>query len=186
MAMLKVPVTPRDHAQGPANAPVTLVEYGDYQCPYCRLAHQNVKVIQNQFVSELKFVFRHFPLAQVHPDAESAAQTAEFAAAHGKFWEMHDGLYENQDRLGSPLYFALARFLHLPVDELRDALINRIYAPKVREDLLGGVRSGVNGTPCFFINGVRHDGTYAFEDLGAAIETALHGTVKSQARTVLF
>jgi protein-disulfide isomerase len=173
MATLKVPVTPRDHAKGPANAPLTLLEYGDYECPYCGLAHSIVKLIQEHFGRRLRFVFRHFPLSQAHPNAESAAQTAEFAGAHGKFWEMHDGLYENQDRLGLPLYFALAGVLGLSESGLRQALIEETYAPKVRADFLSGVRSGVNGTPCFFINGVRHDGTYAFEDLGAAIELTL-------------
>jgi protein-disulfide isomerase len=170
MTTLKVPVTQRDHAKGPANAPVTLVEYGDYECPYCGLAHPIVKLIQQHFGRRLRFVFRHFPLSQAHPNAESAAQTAEFAGAHGKFWEMHDSLYENQDRLGLPLYLALAGILELPELELRNALVNETYAPKVRADFLSGVKSGVNGTPCFFINGVRHDGTYAPEDLGAAIE----------------
>jgi protein-disulfide isomerase len=173
MTTLKVPVTPHDHAKGPVNAPVTLVEYGDYECPYCGLAHSTVKLIQQHFRPRLRFVFRHFPLSQAHPNAESAAQTAEFAGAHGKFWEMHDGLYENQDRLGLPLYFALAGLLELPELELREALVEGTYAPKVRADFLSGVRSGVNGTPCFFINGVRHDGTYAFEDLGGAIEETL-------------
>jgi protein-disulfide isomerase len=173
MATLKVPVTPRDHAKGPANAPLTLLEYGDYECPYCGLAHPVVKLIQQHFGRRLRFVFRHFPLSQAHPNAESAAQTAEFAGAHGKFWEMHDGLYENQDRLGLPLYFALAGVLGLSELGLRQALIEETYAPKVRADFLSGVRSGVNGTPCFFINDVRHDGTYAFEDLGAAIERTL-------------
>jgi protein-disulfide isomerase len=173
MATLKVPVTPRDHALGPANAPVQLVEYGDYECPFCGLAHPVVKLIQQHFGQRLRFVFRHFPLTQAHPNAESAAQSAEFAGTRGKFWEMHDGLYDNQDRLGLPLYFALAGLLGLPELELREALINETYAPKVRADFLGGVRSGVNGTPSFFINGVRHDGTYSFEDLGAAIEMEL-------------
>jgi protein-disulfide isomerase len=173
MATLKVPVTQRDHAKGPANAPVTLLEYGDYECPYCGLAHPVVKLIQQHFGPRLRFAFRHFPLSQAHPNAESAAQTAEFAGAHGKFWDMHDGLYENQDRLGLPLYFGLAGVLGLSELELREALIDGIYAPKVRADFLSGARSGVNGTPCFFINGVRHDGTYAFDDLGAAIELTL-------------
>jgi protein-disulfide isomerase len=152
---------------------VTLVEYGDYECPYCGLAHPIVGLIQRHFGQRLSFVFRHFPLSQVHPNAESAAQAAEFAGAHGKFWGMHDGLYENQDRLGLPLYFALAGLLGLSELKLREALIEGTYAPRVRADFLSGVRSGVNGTPCFFINGVRHDGTYTFEELGAAIELTL-------------
>jgi protein-disulfide isomerase len=116
---------------------------------------------------------RHFPLIQVHPNAETAAESAEFAGAHGRFWEMHDGIYENQDRLGLPLLFALARKLGLSELELQSALASGEYEPKVRADFLGGVRSGVNGTPSFFINGERHDGSYAFDDLVAAIELRL-------------
>jgi protein-disulfide isomerase len=174
MSMLKVPVGPQDHVQGPARAPVTLVEYGDYECPHCGAAHPIVKEIQARFERQLRFVFRHFPLSEVHPHAESAAESAEFAGAHGRFWEMHDGLFENQDRLGLPLLAALAEVLGLSDLELREALATRKYAPKVRNDFIGGVRSGVNGTPAFFINGERHDGTYAFEDLAAAVAVRLH------------
>jgi protein-disulfide isomerase len=174
MSTLKAPVTPHDHVRGPANAPVTLVEYGDYECPHCGAAHPIVDLVQEHFGPRLRFVFRHFPLSQVHPNAESAAESAEFAGAHGRFWEMHDGLYENQDRLGLPLLFALAEALGLSELELRAALVNGTYAGKVRSDFLGGVRSGVNGTPAFFINGLRHDGTYAFDDLVAAINSHLY------------
>ena len=99
MGTLKVPVTRHDHIRGPANAPVTLVEYGDYECPGCGAAHPIVKLVLKHFGRRLRFVFRHFPLTQVHPNAEPAAESAEFAGAHGLFWEMHDGIYENQDRL---------------------------------------------------------------------------------------
>lgn len=174
MSRLRVPVTPRDHVLGPANALVTLVEYGDYECPMCGAAHPVVNLVRQHYGPRLRFVFRHFPLNQVHPNAESAAESAEFAGAHGLFWEMHDGIYENQDRLGLPLLFALAGALGLSEPDLRAALVNGTYAAKVRSDFLGGVRSGVNGTPTFFINGVRHDGTYAFDDLVAAIELQLY------------
>jgi protein-disulfide isomerase len=174
MSTLRVPVTQHDHIIGPATAAVTLVEYGDYECPHCGLAHPIVKLVREHFDRQLRFVFRHFPLSQVHPNAEPAAEAAEFAGAHGKFWEMHDAIYENQDRLGLPLLFALAGALGLSETDLRSALVNGDYEPKVRADFLGGVRSGVNGTPAFFINGVRHDGSYAFEDLTAAIEARLH------------
>jgi protein-disulfide isomerase len=152
---------------------VTLVEYGDYECPHCGLAHPIVKLVRAHFGDKLEFVFRHFPLSQAHPNAESAAEAAEYAGAHGRFWEMHDGIYENQDRLGLPLLFALAGGLGLSESGLRNALVNGEYEPKVRSDFLGGVRSGVNGTPTFFINGQRHDGSYAFEDLVAGIEAHL-------------
>jgi protein-disulfide isomerase len=174
MATLKVPVTQHDHVRGPANAAITLVEYGDYECPHCGLAHPIVNAVRQYFARQLRFVFRHFPLVQIHPNAETAAESAEFAGAHGRFWEMHDGIYENQDRLGLPLLFDLARGLGLSELELQSALQRGEYEPKVRADFHGGVRSGVNGTPSFFINGQRHDGSYAFDELVAAIELHLH------------
>jgi protein-disulfide isomerase len=174
MGTLRVPVTQHDHTKGPANAPVTLVEYGDYECPGCGAAYPIVNLVLRHFGPKLQFVSRHFPLTQVHPNAEPAAESAEFAGAYGRFWQMHDGIYENQDRLGPPLLFALARALELSELELRDALENETYAPKIKSDFLGGVRSGVNGTPSFFVNGHQHEGSYAFEDLVAAIEQHLH------------
>ena len=173
MGTLKVPVTQHDHIKGPANAPVTLVEYGDYECPACGAAYPIVNLVLEHFGPKLRLVFRHFPLTQVHPNAEPAAESAEFAGAHGRFWEMHDGIYENQDSLGPPLLFALARALGLSELELRDDLVSEKYVPKVKRDFLGGVRSGVNGTPSFFINGHQHEGTYALEDLVLAVEAQL-------------
>jgi protein-disulfide isomerase len=178
MGTLKIPVTQRDHIRGPADAPITLVEYGDYECPHCGLAHPIVNAVQEHFARRLRFVFRHFPLNQIHPNAEAAAESAEFAGARGRFWEMHDGIYDNQDRLGLPLLLVLAVRLGLSEPELRNALASGEYEPKVRADFLGGVRSGVNGTPAFFINGERHDGTYEFDDLVAAIERRLHATAR--------
>jgi protein-disulfide isomerase len=174
MSTLKVPVTPLDHILGPASAPVTLVEYGDYECPHCGAAHPIVKLVLGHFGKKVRYVFRHFPLSQVHPNAEAAAESAEFAGAHGRFWNMHDSIYENQDQLGLPLLFVLTSALGLSEADLRQALVNRTYAETVRRDFLGGVRSGVNGTPSFFINGQRHDGSYAFGDLTAAVEAHLH------------
>jgi protein-disulfide isomerase len=173
MAKLKVPVTQHDHIRGPADAPVTMVEYGDYECPHCGRAHPIVNRVRQYFSQNLAFVFRNFPLNEIHPHAEAAAETAEFAGAHGRFWEMHDSIYEYQDRLGLPLLFGLAQALDLPEAELREALATGRYAPKVRADFLGGVRSGVNGTPTFFINGERHEATYSFEDLVAAVAARL-------------
>ena len=151
----------------------TLVEYGDYECPHCGHAYPIVKRIQKHFGKRLRFVFRNFPLNEMHPHAESAAESAEFAGAHGKFWEMHDLLFENQDRLGGDLYLELAQELQLAPAELHLALEERKYRAKVRADFTGGVRSGVNGTPTFFINGQRHDGPFEYEDLLEAIEEAL-------------
>jgi protein-disulfide isomerase len=174
MSELKVPVSAEDHIRGPARAPVTLVEYGDYECGHCGAAHPIVQQVQKHFGKELRFVFRHFPLSQVHPLAETAAESAEFVGENGRFWEMHDNIYENQDRLGIPLLFALAETLGFSAERLREALADGRFAPKVRKDFIGGVRSGVNGTPTFFINNARHDGSYAFEDLAAAVEMHLH------------
>jgi protein-disulfide isomerase len=173
MATLKIPVGPIDHVEGPANAPVTLVEYGDYQCPYCGQAHPIVKAIQNAFGKKLRLVFRNFPLAEMHPHAQSAAEVAEFAGANGKFWQMHDLLYENQEQLGGALYLELAQSLGLPAAGLRKALQDGTFRERVRADFMGGVKSGVNGTPSFFINGRRHDTSFDFETLSATINTAL-------------
>jgi len=181
MAMLKVPVTSEDHVQGPENAEATLVEYGDYECPYCGRAHPIVKQVQKHFGKRLRLVFRNFPLSEMHPQAEAAAETAEFAGAQGKFWQMHDLLYENQARLGAPLYLELAQQLELPAADLRKALADGTYKTRVHADFNGGVRSGVNGTPTFFINGHRHDGSFDFDDLVLAIDKAI-GTAGSAAK----
>jgi len=171
MATLKVPVTPEDHIQGDPNAELTLLEYGDYECPHCGRAHPIVKRVQKHFGRRLRFVFRNFPLTQIHPNAQAAAEAAEFAGANGRFWEMHDLIYENQERLSPPLLLALAEELGLDPPALREALAAGEFEPRVRRDFLSGVRSGVNGTPTFFIGGQRHDGPWEFEDLVAAIET---------------
>jgi len=170
MALLKIPITSDDHIQGDEKAPITLVEYGDYECPHCGRAYPIVKRVQKHFGKRLMFVFRNFPLQEIHPNAESAAEAAEFAAAHERFWEMHDAIFENQADLSLPRLLELAKTLRLSVPDLRNALTGRQYASRVRDDFLGGVRSGVNGTPTFFINGNRHDGPFDFDDLVAAIE----------------
>jgi protein-disulfide isomerase len=170
MSSLKIPVSAADHIQGPETAKVALLEYGDYECPHCGRAYPIVKKVQKHFAKRLRFVFRNFPLAEAHPHAESAAETAEFAGVKGKFWEMHDGLFENQERLGGALYSELAEELDLSTTELIKALENREFAARVKSDFSGGVRSGVNGTPTFFINGKRHDDSFDYETLVAAIE----------------
>jgi len=173
MSTLKVPVGPADHMQGDEDAAVTLVEYGDYECPYCGGAYPIVKRVQKHFGKSLRFVFRNFPLSEMHPNAEFAAEMAEFAGAHGKFWEVHDLLYENQNHLGGELYAELAKQMKFPPSDLSAALEKREYAPKVHADFSGGVRSGVNGTPTFFINSQRHDAPFDYKDLVAAIEAAV-------------
>jgi protein-disulfide isomerase len=158
MSRLMIPVGPMDHMQGNGNARLVLVEYGDYQCPACGSAYPVVKALQTQFAGHLCFVFRNFPLAQVHPQAFEAACVAEFAAMGGKFWPVHDALYENQDEFGLRLYESIAREQGLKCYELRDALDSGLLLQRIRGDFNGGVRSGVKGTPTFFINGVRYDG----------------------------
>src|SRR5512145_2096919 len=169
MATLSIPVSSADHSQGPESAALTLTEYGDYECPYCGRAYRIVKRVQKHFKERLRFVFRNFPLGKMHPNAEAAAETAEFAGPHGKFWEMHDLLFENQERLGSPLFLELAEKLELPATDLAKALEDGTFKSRVRGDFTGGVRSGVNGTPTFFIDGLRHDGPFDFVSLVTAI-----------------
>jgi protein-disulfide isomerase len=175
MSTLKNPVTQADHVQGDIKAPVILVEYGDYQCPHCGHAYPIVKQVQKHFGGRLCFVFRNFPLKEVHAHAEAAAETAEFAAAQGRFWEMHDALFENQDDLELPELLELAQDLQLPAAGLEESLRDGTYASRVQHDFMGGVRSGVNGTPTFFINNHRHDGPFEFEDLVGAIDARIAG-----------
>ena len=172
LARLVVPVGESDHAQGPEDAPVTLVEYGDYECPSCGEAYPIVKEIQARLGRQLRFVFRNFPLAAPHPHAERAAEAAETAGAQGQFWAMHDVLFENQDALDDEDLVQAAAALGLDEPRFEKELAGRVYAGRVREDFLGGVRSGVNGTPTFFINGVRHDGPFDLGTLLGAIESA--------------
>jgi protein-disulfide isomerase len=173
MATLKVTVTTNDHIQGPEDAAVTLVEYGDYECPHCGHAYHIIKQVQKHYGPDLRFVFRNFPLAEIHPQAQAAAEAAEFANANGRFWEMHDGIYQNQQSLNSSLLFELAADIGISVEGLRKSLKDHEFASKVRQDFLGGVRSGVNGTPAFFINGIRHDAPYDSENLRSAIDARL-------------
>ncbi len=170
---LRVPVSEQDHIQGSADAKCTVVEYGDYECPHCRHAYSIVKRVQKHFGKKLRFVFRNFPLVEMHPHAESAAETAEYAGTQGKFWEMHDGLFENQEQLGGALYLRLAQQLGLPPQDLRAAVEKREFLARVKSDFTGGVKSGVNGTPTFFMNGKRHDGPFEYEDLVEGIEEVL-------------
>jgi len=162
----------RDHIQGPADAAVTLVEYGDYECPYCGAAYPIVKELQARMGDRLRFVFRNFPISTSHPHAEQAAEAAEAAAAQSRFWEMHDLLYENQRRLRDQDLHAYAEQLGIDVERFDKDLAEHVHAPRVREDFMSGVRSGVNGTPSFYVNGARHDDSYDFETLLAALERA--------------
>ncbi len=169
---LTLPVSERDHAQGPADAAVTLVEYGDYECPYCGRAYPIVKQLQQRLGRRLRFVFRNFPLKEIHPHAEHAAEAAEAAAAQDKFWEMHDRLFERQFALEDSSLAEYAAELGLDAERFARDLAQGAHVPRVREDFRSGVSSGVNGTPTFFINGVRHDASYDAETLLAALERA--------------
>jgi protein-disulfide isomerase len=172
VAALAIPVDAHDHAAGRPDAPVTLVEYGDFECPHCRKAWPIVKAVQHRLGTRLRVIFRHFPLKELHEHAEHAAEAAEAAAVQGKFWEMHDRLFERQFALEDEQLTEYAQDLGLDAARVAQALAAHTYKPNVREDFMSGVRSGVNGTPTFFINGLRHDGSWDEEPLAAALEQA--------------
>jgi len=172
-AVLTSPVTEgRDHVQGPADAPLTLVEYGDYECPYCGAAYPIIKEVQARMGDQLRFVFRNFPISTSHPHAEHAAEAAEAASAQSRFWPMHDLLYENQQRLGDQDLHAYAERLGLDLERFDHELAEHVHAGRVHDDFLTGVRSGVNGTPSFYINGARHNGSFDMETLLTALQRA--------------
>jgi len=162
----------RDHVQGPADAAVTLLEYGDYECPFCGAAYPIVKQVQETMGERLRFVFRNFPITTAHPHAEQAAEAAEAAAAQGQFWPMHDLLYENQRHLETDDLIAYASRLGLDVSRFQRELADHVHAARVREDFMSGVRSGVNGTPTFSIDGERYEGSYDDEPLLDALKQA--------------
>jgi len=170
---LAVPVRDDDHVRGFPNAPVTLLEYGDFECPHCGAAHPVVEAVRGRMGRDLRFVYRHFPLATIHPRAEAAAEVAEAAGVQGRFWEMHDLLFEHQGAFEDADFVAYAETLGLDVERFVEELRKGIHSPRVRRDFMSGVRSGVNGTPTFFINGVRHDGEHDLRSLLAAAQRAL-------------
>ncbi|MBA1159310.1 DsbA family protein [Microvirga mediterraneensis] len=179
MAALAIPITGEDHLQGREGAPLKLVEYGNYECRRCGAAHPIVKAILEHFGPEIVFVYRHFALLEGYPNAERAAEVAELAAAHGRFWEMHDLLYANQEHLTGLLPVTLARQLALPENEIQEALIGKRFAVKIHTDFTGGLRSGVTSTPTFFINGLGYEGPAELEPLTAAIEAERSGSGSS-------
>jgi protein-disulfide isomerase len=169
---LTTPVGPDDWVDGPADAAVTFVEYGDFQCPHCGAMEPVLRELRRLAGPGMRFVFRHFPLTSSHPHAELAAEAAEAAGAQGAFWPMHDLLLANQDALTASDLVGYARALGLDADAFAAALANHTYEPNVREDFMSGVRSGVSGTPTFFINGVRYDGDYELDALARAVQKA--------------
>jgi protein-disulfide isomerase len=172
IAKLTMPVSQqRDHIQGEGSAQATLVEYGDYECPYCGQAYPIVKEVQKRLKNKLRFVFRNFPITQIHLHAQQAAEAAESAAAQNKFWEMHDYLFEHQRALDDVHLQQYAKNIQIDnISKFKYELEQHVYAAHVREDFLSGVRSGVNGTPTFFINGIRYDDSWDAESLEAAIK----------------
>ena len=169
---LAVPVTDRDHAIGPPDAPVTLVEYGDYECPDCGSAYPVLKQLRARLGDRLRFVFRNFPLMNIHARASIAAQAAEAAAAQGKFWAMHDQLYEHQKNLADTDLERLAIRVGLELYKFNADVGSERFVRRVNEDIASGRASGVRGTPTFFINGRRYEGENDFDSLAAALEAA--------------
>ncbi len=167
---LVLPVTERDHIEGSMNAPVILVEYGDYECPYCGAAYPIVKEVQRRMRENLCFAFRNFPLTEIHPHAGEAAQAAEAADLQGKFWPMHDALFEQQELVRSGAIERLAAGIKLDMSRFAEDASSAALVKRVREDFMSGVRSGVNGTPTFFINGARYDRAWDLPELLASLE----------------
>jgi protein-disulfide isomerase len=163
--MLKPPINENDHVQGPANARIELVEYGDYECPHCGRAYPIIKKIQQQLGNDLKFIFRNFPIAEAHPHAVNAALAAEAAALQQKFWEMHDMIFENQDQLEWEHLLAYAKAIKLDLNRFKTDVKSKALQDKVETDFESGIRSGVNGTPSLFINGKKFEGDWAGGEL---------------------
>jgi protein-disulfide isomerase len=166
---LKLPDPKRDHLQGRIDAPIALLEYGDYECPFCGEVQPIVGEIQRRLGDDLCFAFRHFPLTSVHPHAEHAAEAAEAAGEQAGFWPMHETLFANQDALDDKSLAQYAAALGLNEVRFIQEVVSGAHAERIQEDFKSGVRGGVNGTPCFFINGQRYDGARALEPFLAAV-----------------
>ena len=175
---LAVPVDPTDHALGPETAKVTLVEYGDFECPNCGQAYPAVKLLRRHFGERVRFVFRHFPLREVHPHAELAAESAEAAGAQGKFWRMHDLLFENQRHLKAKDLKRYAELAELDIERYDYEMNDHVYLQRVQEQIASGDRSGVRATPTFFVNGSLRDVSFGLQRLQQAIEAELKRSVR--------
>lgn len=171
--ILTVPVNDADHAMGAEQAPVTLVEYGDFECPNCKQAAPAIKILLEHFAGRVRFVYRHFPLEEVHPHAMQAAEAAEAAAAQGRFWPMHDLLFDRQLHLASSQLCTCAQELRLDMTRFAAALDGHLHLQRVREHRQSGSASGVHGTPAFFVNGVIADASFTLHELYDAVEAAL-------------
>jgi protein-disulfide isomerase len=173
---LKPEVNEQDHVQGDKSAIITLVEYGDYQCPYCGAAYPLVKRLQHHFGDDLRFVFRNFPLANSHPHALIAALAAEAASLQGKFWPMHDMLYENQNRLAAENILSYATALGLNLTKFDQDMRGETLLNRIRADLLSGEESDVQGTPTFYVNGMRYDDSTQYPEMIAFLENLRGGS----------
>ncbi|ASW56177.1 DsbA family protein [Plantactinospora sp. KBS50] len=169
---LRTPVHENDHARGPVDAAVTVVQYADFQCPHSGAAARNLRDVLRQRADTVRLVYRHFPVVNVHPYAEMAAETAEAAGSRDRFWEVHDWLFDHQEQL-DPVHLSLgAQQAGVPVDAVSDEVNAHRWLDRVRADFVGGIRAGVNATPTFFVNGARHEGGYALADLLTAVDAA--------------
>lgn len=178
-ATLASPITEDDHAQGPANGAITLVQYGDYECPYTRLSRHSVKQLQREFSDSLRFVFRHFPLEEIHPHARPAAAAAEAAGQQADFWTMHEYLFEHQQALEDADLQAYATKLGLDPERFDADRRSPDVEQRIQRDVASGDQSGVEGTPTFFVNGTRHDGGYDLDSLRSAIVVQLEKSPRS-------
>lgn len=169
---LAIPVTPRDHIIGPATAKVTLLQYGDYECPYCAQAYPVVKELRRVAGDVVRFAFRNFPLVQLHPRAEHAAEAGEAAAAQRKFWRMFDMLFEHSDALDDESLLSYAAALDLDMRRFQRDLMEDRYFDRIRDDMASGIWSGVTGTPTFFINEIQYQGSRDVDSLLLAIQEA--------------
>jgi protein-disulfide isomerase len=169
---LAVPVSERDHSQGPATAAITLVQYGDYECPYTRQSTWVVQAMQQELGDQLRFIYRNFPLTEIHPHALHAALAAEGAAAQGKFWEMHDYIFHHQHTLADADLEHFAEAVGLDLQQYRRDMREQRALARIEEDVEGGERSGVQGTPTFYINGVIYRGSWEHDALLAALQSA--------------
>ena len=172
-------VSSNDHIDGNINAPLELVEYGDYECPFCGRAYPIVKSIQEKLGPDLKFIFRNFPLRKVHPNAYPAAVATEAAALQGKFWEMHDIVFENQKALGAENILVLAKTIGLDMDRFQKDILDESLFLKARKDFESGMKSGVNRTPTFFVNGKKFYGDWSENELLKYLECELAWIVVS-------
>jgi formate-nitrite transporter family protein len=169
---LTPPLSAEDHVDGPDRAELELVMYGDFQCPYCTAAYPIVRRIRDQLAGRLLFAFRHFPLRDIHPDAERAAEAAEAAGSQGAFWEMHDRMYESHGALSREDLIGYTAELGLDSDRVADELDSSAHAARVQRDVDSGVASGVRGTPGFFVGGRLHKGSFDAASLIAALEAS--------------